>query len=229
MSRGKYIILILFLFTAICSNAQKAERNYIRRGNKSFNSKNYVKSEVNYRKALSVNKKSTISMYNLGNSLSQQKKLNDALKMYQEASKIEKDKSKLAMIYHNMGDLFMAGKDYENAIKAFSLSLLNNPTDDETRYNLALAKKLLKNQPKDKNKNKNNKDKNKQNKDKQKQNQDKQQNKKDQQKQQKQNQNQMSKQNADQMLNAAMQQERNTQDKMKKTQGMSGNKLEKNW
>ena len=53
---------------------------------------------------------------------------------------------KLAHIYHNMGVLFQAGKDYGQAVEAYKMSLRNNPKDDETRYNLALAQKLLKDQ-----------------------------------------------------------------------------------
>ena len=234
MMKNKYILLFCLLLFSIGAVAQKNERINIRKGNKAFDNKSYVKSETYYRKALDANKKSSISMYNLGNTLSMQKKYNDAMKMYQSAAKIEKDKSRLAQIYHNMGVLLMANKDYENAIKGFSTSLFNNPNDEETRYNLALAQKLLKKQKKDQNKNKNNKnknkDKNKQNKDKNKQDKNKQnkdQNKQNQQ-QQKQNQNKMSKQNADQLLNAVMQQEKGTQEKMKK-QGIQGNRLEKNW
>jgi tetratricopeptide (TPR) repeat protein len=227
MSKNKYILFFALVLFSLATSAQKAERNYIRKGNRCFKDSTYVKAEVNYRKALDVNHKSSISMYNLGNALSQQKKLNDAMKMYQSASKIEKNKSRLAQIYHNMGVLFLAAKDYENAVKACSLSLLNNPNDEETRYNLALAKKMLKKQPQNKNKNKN-KDKNK---DKQKQNQ--QQQKKDQNKNnppkpQKSN-SQMSKQNADQLLNAVMQEEKGTQNKMKNQQSLQGNHLEKNW
>ena len=53
---------------------------------------------------------------------------------------------KLAHIYHNMGVLFQAGKDYAKAVEAYKMSLRNNPADHETRYNLALAQKMLKDQ-----------------------------------------------------------------------------------
>ena len=85
-------------------------------------------------------------MYNLGNTLSQQQKFQDAMEQYASASKIEKDKMKLAHIYHNMGVLFQAGKDYAKAVDAYKMSLRNNPADHETRYNLALAQKMLKDQ-----------------------------------------------------------------------------------
>ena len=146
MSRSKYILFAVFVLLAAGASAQKAERDYIRKGNRFFNDSVFVDAEVNYRKALEVNPKSTVSMYNLGNTLSQQQKFKEAMEQYVAAGKIEKDKMKLAQIYHNMGVLFQAGKDYGQAVEAYKMSLRNNPKDDETRYNLALAQKLLKDQ-----------------------------------------------------------------------------------
>nr|WP_321331521.1 tetratricopeptide repeat protein [uncultured Bacteroides sp.] len=216
--------------------AQKAERDYIRKGNRLFNDSTFVDAEVNYRKALEVNPKSTVSMYNLGNTLSQQKKVKEAIEQYTEASKIEKDKMKLAHIYHNTGVLFQATKDYKQAVEAYKMSLRNNSKDNETRYNLALAQKLLKDQQQKQNKDKNKKDKDEKNqkdKDKNKDDQNKQ-NKKDSKdkqeppKSQKQD-NKMSKENAEQLLNSVMQDEKSVQDKVKKQQIMQGGRLEKDW
>lgn len=233
MSKNRYILFFALVFFAIGVSAQKAERTYIRKGNHAFRDSVYDKAYVNYKKALGVNPQSAISLYNMGNVLSQQKKFNEAMKSYQQALKYEKDKKRLAHIYHNMGVLCLAAKDYEHAVSACTLSLLNNPNDEETRYNLALAKKMLKKQPQ--NKNKKNKDKNKDKQDKNKQEKDKQnknkQNKNQDkpQKQQQQNQNQMSKQNADQLMNAVMQSEKGTQDKVKDRQSLRGSRLDKNW
>ncbi len=144
MLRSKYILFTIFLLSVASVSAQKAERDYIRKGNRLFNDSVFVDAEVNYRKALEVNPKSTVSMYNLGNTLSQQQKMQEAMEQYVSAGKIEKDKMKLAQIYHNMGVLLQAGKDYAKAVDAYKMSLRNNPADDETRYNLALAQKMLK-------------------------------------------------------------------------------------
>ena len=167
-------------------------------------------------------------MYNLGNTLSQQQKFQDAMEQYVSASKIEKDKMKLAHIYHNMGVLFQAGKDYAKAVDAYKMSLRNNPADHETRYNLALAQKMLKDQQNQQNQDQNQD----QNKDQQKQDQ-KQDEKKDQQqppKSEKKQDNQMSKENAEQLLNSVMQDEKDVQDKVKKQQKvMQGGRLEKDW
>ena len=144
MSRNKYILFALLLSLSAGAFAQNAERDYIRKGNRLFKDSVFVDAEVNYRKALEANPKSTISMYNLGNTLSQQQKFKDAMEQYVAATSIEKDKAKLGQIYHNMGVLFQSGKDYQKAVEAYKMSLRNNPKDDETRYNLALAQKLLK-------------------------------------------------------------------------------------
>ena len=223
MLKSKYILFAVFLLATAGVSAQKAERDYIRKGNRLFNDSVFVDAEVNYRKALEANPKSTVSMYNLGNTLSQQQKFQDAMEQYVSASKIEKDKMKLAHIYHNMGVLFQAGKDYAKAVDAYKMSLRNNPADHETRYNLALAQKMLKDQQ-----NQQNQD---QNKDKQKDQ--KQDEKKDQQqppKSEKKQDNQMSKENAEQLLNSVMQDEKDVQDKVKKQQKvMQGGRLEKDW
>ena len=236
----KYILFAVFLLATVGVSAQKAERDYIRKGNRLFNDSVFVDAEVNYRKALEANPKSTVSMYNLGNTLSQQQKFQDAMEQYVSASKIEKDKMKLAHIYHNMGVLFQAGKDYAKAVDAYKMSLRNNPADHETRYNLALAQKMLKDQQNQQNQDQNqdqNKDQQKQdqkqdqNKDKQKDQ--KQDEKKDQQqppKSEKKQDNQMSKENAEQLLNSVMQDEKDVQDKVKKQQKvMQGGRLEKDW
>lgn len=238
MSKSKYILFILFVILAAGALAQKIERDYIRKGNRLFNDSVFVDAEVNYRKALEVNPKSTVSMYNLGNTLSQQQKFKDAMEQYVAAGKIEKDKMKLAHIYHNMGVLFQAGKDYAQAVEAYKMSLRNNPKDDETRYNLALAQKMLKDQQQNQQNQDQNQDQNKDEQEK-KQDQQKDQNKQNDQKKDDQQQqppkpekkdNEMSKENAEQLLNSVMQDEKDTQDKVKKQQQViQGGRLEKDW
>ena len=238
MLQKKYISFFLLLLMAVTASAQKAERVFIRKGNRFFKDSVYVDAEVNYRKALETNPQSTVSMFNLGNTLAQQNKLQEAMEQYVAATKIEKDKNDLAQIYHNMGVIFQSQKDYGKAVEAYKQSLRNNPKDDETRYNLALAQKMLKDQQQ----NQQNQDQNKQqqqNKDDQQKQQDKKdQNKqndqnKDQQQQQppksEKNDNEMSKENAEQLLNSVMQDEKDVQDKVKKQQVIQGGRLEKDW
>ena len=208
------------------------DRAYIRNGNKLFYSKNYSSAEVQYRKALSVNPENPQALYNLGCALMMQNKSSEAVKFYEKASSLEKSKLRKSKIYHNIGIVCQSGKMYDEAIKAYSESLRNNPHDDETRYNLALCKKLRKNS-KDKNKQnqkQNNKDKNNKGKDNKKQKSDKPDQNKDNKNQNNAQQPQMSKDNAEQLLNAAMQQEQETQQKLSKNrQQQQAKHLDKNW
>lgn len=218
------------MFVSVAAYGQKTERDYLRSGNKLYKDSTFVKAEVDYRKALELEPKSTDAMYNLGNSLLMQQKAKEAMEQYEAASRIEKDKNKLAQIYHNMGVILQSSKQLPQCIEAYKKALRNNPKDDETRYNLALAQKQLKDQQQQ-NQNQEKDQKQDQKQDDKQQNKDQQdQNKKDQQQnnqQQQQNQNQMSKENAEQLLKAAMQDEKNVQDKVKKAVQVQGRKLEK--
>lgn len=239
MKSIRFIIGLFVLMLPVLAMAQGNERDHIRCGNKLYNDSLFVKAEVEYRKALEANPKSAVAMYNLGNSLLMQQKAKEAMEQYEAASKIEKNKTKLAKIYHNAGVILQAGKQYAQCIEAYKNSLRNNPTDHETRYNLALAQKMLKDQQnnqnqdqqKDQNGENDKQDKDKQ--DKEDQNKQQEQNKQKQEQQnqnsQKQDKNQMSKENAEQLLNAVMQDEKNVQDKVKKKLQMRGKKYDKDW
>ena len=228
-----YIISLLLLGGIVSVHAQqKTDRDYLRSGNKLYNDSLFIKAEVDYRKALDINPKSTDAMFNLGNALLMQQKVKEAMEQYESVSKVEKDKSKLAEIYHNMGVILQSSKQYPQCIEAYKESLRNNPKDDETRYNLALAQKMLKDQQQNQQNQDQQQQQQEQKEDKQEQNQDQQeqdQKNQQQQQQQQQNKNEMSKENAQQLLNAVMQDEKNVQDKVKKQIQIQGKKLDKDW
>ena len=236
MTKKFYILSLLLVASAVQVFAQqKTDRDYLRSGNKLYNDSLFIKAEVDYRKALEINPKSTDAMFNLANALLMQQKAKEAMEQYESVSKIEKDKDKLAQIYHNMGVILQSSKQLPQCIEAYKESLRNNPKDDETRYNLALAQKQLKDQQQNQqNQDQQQQQQQKQEEEKQDQNKDQQeQEQKDQQQQnqqqQQQNKNEMSKENAQQLLNAVMQDEKNVQDKVKKQIQIQGKKLEKDW
>lgn len=231
--RKGYIVLGVMMLCAVTVYGQQQDRKYLRSGNKFYRDSTFVKAEVDYQKALDQNPNSADAMYNLGNAMLMQQKAQDAMKQYAAAARVEKDKKKLAEIYHNMGVILQSSKQYPQCIEAYKKALRNNPKDDETRYNLALAQKMLKDQQQQQ-QNQDKQQKQDQKQDDKQQNKDQQdQNKKDQQNPQQnpqqKNQDQMSKENAEQLLKAAMQDEKNVQDKVKKAVKIQGRKLEKDW
>lgn len=224
---ARYILSILLFVFALTVNAQN-DRQLIREGNRMFNKQQYDKAEIQYRKAVSKNPSNPQAVYNLGCALMMQNKDSAAIVQYEKAAKLEKNKFRLASVYHNIGVICQNHKMYGDAIKAYEQALRNNPKDDETRYNLALCKKLQKNDKKDNNKKK--QDKKNENNDSQK-NKDKNNDKNKGENKQQQPKEQMSKENAEQLLNAAIQNEKATQQRLKKAMQKPGQRRrsEKNW
>lgn len=215
-----FVITILFSMTL----SAQTDRQLIREGNRLFRMKDYAKAEVQYRKALEANQQNPQANYNLGCALMMQQKDSAAVVQYEKAARIEPNKMRRSKAFHNIGVVCQNHKMYGDAIKAYEESLRLNPTDDETRYNLALCKKLNKNQQ-----NQNNQQKKQQNNEQDKDKKDQKQDKNDQQKQQQQ-QEQMSKENAERLLDAAVQNEKATQQRIQKAmQQPKKRTLEKNW
>jgi len=227
--------LILLAVVALASSlapltaTAQNDRQYVRQGNKQFRSGDFPNAEVSYRKALEANDRNAQALYNLGNALMAQGKDSAAVVEYEKAAKVESNEFRKSKAYHNMGVICQRHRMFGEAIEAYKQSLRLNPHDDETRYNLELCKRQQKQQPQNQqNQNEGNdkKDQQKQQQDKQKQQQDKQK----QQEQQKQQEPKMSKENAEQLLNAAMQQEKQTQERMKKAQQQPQRRnVQKNW
>lgn len=229
-SKKKAAATMLLLMVAATVSAQQADRQYIREGNKQFRLGQYDKAEVSYRKAVEKNPKNPQAAYNLGNALMAQKKDSAAVQQFEQSTRIETNPMRKAAAYHNMGVICQTHKMYDEAIEAYKNALRNNPNDDETRYNLVLCKHLKKKQDEKQKQNQQNKD-DQNKKDNQKKNdkKDQKQDKKDD-KQQEQQKPQMSKDNAEQLLNAAIQNEKMTQDKMKKAQQQPQRRaVQKNW
>lgn len=242
----KAMVLMLLLLSTVGMSAQ-SDRHFIREGNRSFKSQKWVEAETQYRKAIAKNGRNPQAVYNLGCALMMQQKDSMAMQQFENAAQLETNKMRRAKSYHNMGVVMQNHREYAKAIDCYKMALRNNPTDDETRYNLALCKKLLKDQQKqnqnnkdnknDKNKNKDknkdqnkDKDKDKNTDDKNKDKNDKNQDKDKKQNQDKQNSEKMSKDNAAQLLNAAIQQEQATKQKLQKAMSQPKRKAyEKNW
>ncbi|MGK4566690.1 tetratricopeptide repeat protein [Flavobacterium sp. 3HN19-14] len=109
--------------------------------------------------------KKAISAYNRGNAIYKINQPEDAGWAYGKAIKEAKTREEKHKAYHNLGNVYMKAKNYELAVQTYKNALINNPNDEQTRYNYALAKMYLKNNPPKKDDKKKDKDKNKDKKD----------------------------------------------------------------
>ena len=161
-------IVYLIFFAGLLSYGQKddkAEAKALRASkdltwdaNKKLSENDFPESEADFRRAIAKSDKNVAAPYNLGNAYYKNKSYSEAFSRYKQAGEIAPDKNDKHNAFHNMGNVFMERKEYEKAVEAYKQALRNNPTDDETRYNLALAKEMLKKQQDEDNKNDKNKD-----------------------------------------------------------------------
>lgn len=221
----KQVTALLVLMFALSASAQDA-RQYIRNGNKLYRAGDYVKAEVAYSKAVAKDSLNPQAAYNLGNALMMQQKDSSAIVQYQKAARLEKNPLRLSQSFHNIGVICQKKQLFAEAIEAYKQSLRLNPNDDETRYNLVLCQRQQKQQQQNQKQQGQDKDdkQDQQKQEKQQQQQDKKQQKPQEQKPQ------MSKENAEQLLQDAMRQEQQTQKRLKEAQQQPQRRqLQKNW
>lgn len=181
----KQLLKYGLLFFSVVLFAQKKDKN-LPKGNDEFAEKQYAEAEANYRISQFGNPRRATASYNLGNAIYRQNQPSEAKYSYLEAIENAKGKRQKHKAFHNLGNVMMTEKNYQGAVEAYKNALRNNPNDDETRYNYALAKQKLKENPpkkddkdKDKNKDQDKQQQPKDNKDDKKDQQDKNQDKKD--------------------------------------------------
>ncbi|MGZ3918843.1 MAG: tetratricopeptide repeat protein [Bacteroidia bacterium] len=236
MQPGKIFFTYFFLCVALMFKAQKDAKN-IYHGNEMYNSGKIPQSTDYYRQALKENPHNAKAHFNLGNSLYKNaqeikrskenfiqagKKVtpdslaalvfDEAANSFAQVANSVSDKDTLHRAWHNIGNCYLQKKDFQQAIDAYKKSLKFNPKDEETRYNLAYALKHL---PKDKKGGGGGQSNQPQNKD---------------QKKEQSPKNEMTKDQADQLLKALMKDEKKLQDKRKQKQGDPANtSVDKDW
>lgn len=139
------ILLCLFLISSFAL-AQEVDKN-LPKANDEFEAKKYADAETNYRKSISKKHKNPIASYNLGNSIYRQNQAGEAKYAYLKAIENSNSRAEKHQAFHNLGNVFMKEKKYSEAVEAFKNALRNDPSDEESRYNFALAKKMLKDNP----------------------------------------------------------------------------------
>lgn len=273
----RLLLFIIVISFSVTTFAQKEVRKNIRKGNAAYKEQLYSKAEEAYTKAIAESEIDTDALYNLANTYYKEGKWDDALKTYESVIKIEKDEERRSHSFSNMGNTYLKkesdnknnqmnqepqGKQgqqedfLQKAIESYKNALRNNPNDEETRNNLAIAQKLVKdnedndgdgegdndqdnddqNQDEDQNQDQNNDNQDNNNQD-EKQDQDQGQNDNQDQNQDQNNESQgISQENMQQILDAIEQDEKETQEKVnqikadeRKDKNARNKELDKDW
>ncbi len=191
----KLILIIILLFPFMLVQAQKPQE-LLRSGNKAYNAGKFKEAEIDYRKSFEKNKDYYKGMFNLGDALYKQNNYSESANVFKILTQNDKlDNSTKSKAFHNLGNALLQDKKYEESINAYKNALKINPKDLDTKYNLAYAQKKLIQQQQQKNQD---------------------QQKQDEKKEQKQQKNEISKEDAEKMLNALYNQEKDLQEKLKK-------------
>ncbi|MFD2822635.1 aerotolerance regulator BatC [Lacinutrix iliipiscaria] len=152
----KHIVIIILAFFSISSFAQDKEEqellalkkanDLVYKANELVDNDDYVSAEMEYRKAISEQPNLAVGTYNLGNSYYKKGNFDEALYRHQQTIKNAASKDEKHRAFHNIGNILMQNKKCKEATEAFKNALRNNPTDNETRYNYALAKECAEQQ-----------------------------------------------------------------------------------
>jgi tetratricopeptide (TPR) repeat protein len=231
-----YGFAALFLLLSLTNLQAQEERKYIRKGTNLYENGEYQEAEIEYRKALDKKRDSYEGRFNVSATQYKQEKFKESISDLQNLANQTDDPNKLHQIYHNLGNSYLgmtqtdpqnAGKYLDMSIDAYKKALKNNPNDNETRYNLIAAMKLKEQQ---------------QEQEQQQQQQDQQQDKQDQQdqenqeqeqnqeqQQQQQEQEEINRENAERILQALEQDEKDLQEKINQRKMVQPVKIEKNW
>jgi Ca-activated chloride channel family protein len=159
-SRGSQVaacLFFLFFFGIVHAQVEKVSKeqlkelkevkSYLSMANEELGKDNFPEAEVNYRKSIAIDPREEIGKYNLGNAYYNKAKNDEAMRRFTQAAAVSESKTERHKAFHNLGNTFMNAKMYQEAVEAYKDALRNNPKDDETRYNLALAKEMLEKNP----------------------------------------------------------------------------------
>ncbi|CAN5155550.1 tetratricopeptide repeat protein [soil metagenome] len=141
------IASIILLLLSLSQLQAQNEATYLRQGNELYQQKKYQEAAAKYAKALNIKSDYLAAYLNQGNVLYQQDSLEGAIKQYELAANLATDKNIKAQAYHNLGNTHLKAGKYQESVEAYKNALRNNPNDPDTRYNLAYAQGMIKNQP----------------------------------------------------------------------------------
>jgi tetratricopeptide (TPR) repeat protein len=238
------LITIIFSLIGAQLSFSQSLRGLVNEGVENYNESDFPDAEVNFKKGVEKAPENFEAKFNLGDAFFKQERYDEALKSFQSAIPLAKNDFEKSKVHYNIGNSLLKSQKVKESIEEYKQSLKLNPDDQEAKYNLSYALELLKNQDQqqqdkqDKNQDQNkdqdkNQDQNQQDQkeDQQKQQDQQQQNQKpeqDNKKQQQQQPQKISKEEAERILEALKDNEKDLQKELRKIKGRRV-KTDKDW
>jgi len=233
-----FLLIITLVFITNINHFAQSTRGLVNDGVDLYKEQKFADAEVNFKKGTEKNPESFESKFNLGDAYYKQERYDEAIKTFQSSFVNAKNDEEKAKIFHNIGNSLLKSQKVKESIGAYKEALKLNPNDQETKYNLSYALNMLKNPDQNQQQKDQNKDQNKDQQQQDQQNQDQQQQEQQKQDQQKQEQQQqqsqeqkeqeLTKQEAESILEAMKENEKDLQKQLRKIKGQRI-KTEKDW
>ncbi len=138
----KKLLLAAALMLAVLPVAGQADRHDVREGNRKFRRDKFKEAEIDYRKAVLKDSTSMKAQYNLASALYRQEDYEGAKKALDAVASEDAP----SQYHYNAGNVALQRKDYASAVKSFREALLLSPDDMDAKENYVYAKKMLENQ-----------------------------------------------------------------------------------
>lgn len=215
MEKGAAVVFLVLLLGP--PSFAQGDKQLIKEGNDRYKKSDYAGARTDYEKVLETSPENEVAQYNLGNALYKTDKTQEAISAYDKSIQQLSDPAKKSNAYFNKGVVLQNSKKIPDCIEAYKQALRLDPQNEDARQNLQKALQQQKQQQQQQDKDKDKKKQDQPDKDKNKQ------------QQQKPQQSKINKEEAEEKLKALLEKEKNLQDKLRKVNGASANKPEKDW
>ena len=235
-------MVIGWLLIGVCfTSFGQPERKYVRQGNDLYSQEKFEESEAKYYEALEEKHDFVEGIFNLGDAYYEQEKYEDAARQFEMAGNMKVSEELKGQAYHNLGNTLLKSQKLPESIEAYKEALRHNPKDLDTKHNLMHAMRLMQQQPPQEQQDQEKKEENEEESEEEnqeQQQQDQQENQEEQQDQQEQQEEQqsqpregqMSKEEAERLLEALKQEEQKVQEKLQKKKMKAKKRtVEKDW
>lgn len=133
----KYVIFLLIFVIST---------DVARRANEAYEKGDYAVAEQAYLEAIRETPDDARLYFNLGNSLAQQGKFDEAVTAFEKFKDMSDSPEDRSKADYNIGNIFGNQEKWDKAAEQFRQSLRQNPEDSEAKYNYELANRLLQKQ-----------------------------------------------------------------------------------